>query len=64
MYEDENRYFFVENVPAEVCKQCGEKTFSPEVSDNILQFAKTESERVKIVRVPVLDYQNVESVSP
>ena len=32
VYDYDNDYFFIENVPAEVCVQCGEKTYSPEVS--------------------------------
>ena len=36
-YEEDNNYFFVEEVPAEVCTSCGEKTYSPEVTDKILK---------------------------
>ncbi len=27
-YEDDHKYLFVENVPAEVCNSCGGKTYS------------------------------------
>jgi len=55
-YEEEGRYFFVEHVPAEVCEQCGEKTYSPEVTDELLKFAKEQIAPVKIVEVPVFDF--------
>lgn len=55
-YEDENRYFRVENVPAEVCVLCGEKTYSPEVTDELLKFAKDKFKPVKKLEVPVFDF--------
>jgi YgiT-type zinc finger domain-containing protein len=55
-YEEENRYFFVENVPAEVCERCGEKTYSPDVTDELLKFAKDMFKPVKRLDVPVFDF--------
>jgi HTH-type transcriptional regulator/antitoxin MqsA len=55
-YEEEGRYFFVENVPAEVCERCGEKTYSPEVTDELLKFAKRQFKPAKKVEVPVFDF--------
>jgi len=55
-YEEEGKYFFVENVPAEVCERCGEKTYSPEVTDELLKFAKEQFAPVKKVEVPVFDF--------
>jgi YgiT-type zinc finger domain-containing protein len=52
-YEDENRYFFVEHVPADVCDRCGEKTYSPDVTDELLKFAKDKFKPVKKLEVPV-----------
>ncbi len=40
VYDNDEEYFFVEHVPAEVCATCGERTYSPEVTDEILGFAK------------------------
>jgi len=39
-YEEEGKFFLVERVPAEVCERCGEKTYSPDVTDELLKFAK------------------------
>ena len=55
-YEEENRYFLVEHVPAEVCERCGEKTYSSEVTDELLKFAKDKFKPVKKFEVPVFDF--------
>lgn len=55
-YEEGNRYFFVEHVPAEVCERCGEKTYSPDVTDVLLKFAKDKFKPVKKLEVPVYDF--------
>jgi HTH-type transcriptional regulator / antitoxin MqsA len=55
-YEEEGKYFLVENVPAEVCERCGEKTYSPEVTDELLKFAKKQFTPVRKVEVPVFDF--------
>lgn len=56
-YEDEDKYLLVEHVPAEVCEKCGEKTYSPQVSDELLKFAKDEFKPVKTIKVPVFDFE-------
>ena len=55
-YEDSDKYILVENVPAEVCTRCGEKTYSPEITDEILKFAKNKFKPVKTIEVPVYDF--------
>ncbi len=55
-YEDENRCFLVEHVPAEVCERCGEKTYSPDVASELLRFAKDKFKPVKKLEVPVFDF--------
>jgi YgiT-type zinc finger domain-containing protein len=56
VYEHDTDYLFIENVPAEVCGQCGEKTYSPEVTDHLIHLAKEKNKAVKTVQVPVFDY--------
>lgn len=41
-HEQDGKYLVVENVPAEVCTRCGEKTYSPQVTDGLLKFARQE----------------------
>jgi len=55
-YEEDSKYLLVKNVPAEVCTKCGEKTYSPEVTDELLRFAKEKFKPVKTIKVPVFDY--------
>jgi YgiT-type zinc finger domain-containing protein len=55
-YEENDKYLFVENVPAEVCTKCGEKTYSPEVTDQLLRFVKDDVKPAKIIKVPVFDF--------
>jgi HTH-type transcriptional regulator / antitoxin MqsA len=55
-YEEKGKYFLVENVPAEVCERCGEKTYSPEVADELLKFAKEQFIPAKKIEVPVFDF--------
>ena len=46
----------VENVPAYVCTKCGEKSYSPEVTDQLLKFTRHELEPIRPIEVPVFDY--------
>jgi len=39
-YEEENKYILIEHVPADVCERCGEKMYSPEVTDELLRIAQ------------------------
>jgi HTH-type transcriptional regulator / antitoxin MqsA len=55
-YDEDDKHLLVEHVPAEICENCGEKTYSPEVTDELLRFAKYESKPVKILEVPVFDF--------
>jgi len=55
-YEEDDKHLFVENVPAEVCTTCGEKTYSPEVTEKLLRFARQEVRPKKIIQVPVFDF--------
>ncbi|OGQ99466.1 MAG: hypothetical protein A2521_00725 [Deltaproteobacteria bacterium RIFOXYD12_FULL_57_12] len=55
-YEEGEKYFFVEHVPAEVCERCGEKTYAPEVVDELLEFAKNKFKPVRKLEVPVFDF--------
>ncbi|MDQ7827221.1 MAG: type II toxin-antitoxin system MqsA family antitoxin [Candidatus Eremiobacteraeota bacterium] len=48
----------LKDVPAEVCMQCGEQYFSPEVSRTMEELAKMESVPDEvIIEVPVRQYK-------
>ncbi len=55
-YEEDNTYLLVEHVPAEVCNRCGEKIYTPEVTDALMRFAKEKREPTKVVQVPVYEF--------
>ena len=54
--EEGDKHLLVENVPAQVCTKCGEKTYSPEVTDKLLRFARAEFKPVRTIRVPVFNF--------
>ncbi len=56
VYDYDKDYLFIENVPAEVCVQCGEKTYTPEVTEDLIRLAKKRLKPAKTVQVPVFDY--------
>jgi YgiT-type zinc finger domain-containing protein len=56
LYEEDDKYLLVEDVPAEVCTKCGERTYSPSVTDELLKFAKFECKPVKTITVPVFEF--------
>lgn len=62
VYEDEDKYLLVEGVPAEVCTKCGEKTYSPEVTDKLLEFAKNRFKPERIIKVPVFNFKETVKV--
>ena len=55
-YEEGERYLLVEHVPAEVCVKCGEKMYSPQVTDELLKFAHNKFKPVKTIKIPVFDF--------
>lgn len=56
VYDSDDAYFVVENVPAQVCTQCGERTYSPQVTDELIRLGKRRSQPMRLVEVPVFDY--------
>jgi YgiT-type zinc finger domain-containing protein len=55
-YNEDDKYIFIEHVPAFVCEKCGEKAYSPEVTDELLKLAREECKPIKTIKVPVYDY--------
>ena len=46
----------IEDVPAEICQQCGEKHFSPEVYKAMENLAKTKTKTVKHIAIDVIRF--------
>ncbi len=58
IYEQDEHLLVIKNVPAEVCTKCGERTYAPETTDEIMRFAKEHFKPVKRINVPVFDYEH------
>ncbi len=55
--EIDNEIIIIEHVPADVCKQCGEKEFTPEVARHL---ERIRTERLGVVAertIPVAEYK-------
>ena len=46
----------IEDVPAEVCQQCGEKYFSPEVYTEMETLAKSKEKSIKHIAINVIRF--------
>ena len=57
--EFEGRVIIIENVPAEVCSQCGEKFIRPEVAEKIQRLVWEQPSPKRSAKVPVYDLAEV-----
>ncbi len=55
MQEYEGQWFIIENLPALVCRQCGEQYFTPEAHDRVIDLVTGGAEPVRMESVAVLD---------
>ncbi len=56
LYEENGQVWIIRNVPAFVCKQCGQKEYSQETTHRILSFLKQPPRPVEIMHVPTYDW--------
>lgn len=56
----DGRIVIFENVPALVCRQCGEKLFRPETVERMDELGRGERPPSRIAQVPVYDLAEVE----
>jgi YgiT-type zinc finger domain-containing protein len=59
-YEDDEAYFLVEHVPANACSHCGERIYSPEVTDALIEIIQRKTEPIKMLHIPVYDFAQAE----
>ena len=57
--EYKGRIIFLENVPAEVCRQCGEVLLRPDVLERVQELVRSETAPKRTARVPVYDLAEV-----
>jgi YgiT-type zinc finger domain-containing protein len=55
LQEYDGRWFIIENVPALVCKQCGEQFFTPQAHDLVVTLIAGKGTPVRTETVMVFD---------
>lgn len=60
-YEEEKRHVCVEHVPAQVCKRCGEKIYTPTVTRWLMKIVREKNKPARTIAVPVFDYDSTVS---
>ena len=56
VFEVDGKRVLVENIPAEVCVQCGEMTFSRDTTERVRRMVHGEAEPVGVVELEVFAY--------
>ena len=59
MIEYQGRFHVIENVPAKVCLQCGERLYSPETVRKIQKAIWGDRKPDRVVEMPVVDYEMI-----
>lgn len=53
--EFEGHWYIIENLPALVCRQCGETFYTPEAHDRVLDLITGGTEPIRMEAVAVMD---------
>jgi HTH-type transcriptional regulator/antitoxin MqsA len=53
--EYEGRWYLIENLPALVCRQCGEVYYTPDTHDRVLDLVKAGTRPTRTETLSVLD---------
>ena len=54
--EHEGKFIIIEQVPARVCRETGEKFFSPETVEHIQGLIRSGKKPTKVIETPVYEY--------
>lgn len=54
--EMDGKFFLVENVPARVCLETGERFFAPETVERLQQMLWKPEKPVRVIETPVFEY--------
>jgi len=55
----EGHWIIVENVPAKVCRQCGEKLFSPPTVERLQKIIWGKKKPQRKIKTPVFDLSSI-----
>ena len=56
MLEMDGKFILIENVPAKVCLETGERLFSPETVERLQQMVWEQKEPSRRIEVPVFEF--------
>ena len=54
--EHDGKFFLIEHVPARVCRETGEKFFTPETVEHIQAVIRNRQKPVRVIETPVFKY--------
>lgn len=56
VFQIDGKFYLVENIPANVCSQCGEITFSRQTTERIRAMLHSKSQPIKAISMDVYAY--------
>jgi YgiT-type zinc finger domain-containing protein len=54
--EQQGKVLIVENVPARVCRETGERLFAPETVERLQQIVWAQKKPIRVVETPVFEF--------
>lgn len=57
--EMEGKFYIIENVPARVCIETGERLFSPETVEKLQQIIRKNKTPQRLIQTPVYEFYSV-----
>lgn len=58
-FEREGKFYIIENVPARVCVETGERLFSPETVERLQQIIWENQPPQRLIKTPVYEFSSV-----
>lgn len=57
--EYDGHWYLIENVPALVCRQCGETYYTPQAHDLVLKLVSSDTPPLRVEQLDVLDARQI-----
>ena len=58
--EQQGKVFIIENVPARVCRETGERLFAPETVERLQQIIWEQRKPTRVVETPVFEFSSAQ----
>jgi YgiT-type zinc finger domain-containing protein len=59
--EQQGKVLIIENVPARVCRETGERLFAPETVERLQQIVWEQRKPTRVVEIPVFEFASAQS---